>query len=200
MNIYKVISYLFHPVLFSTIGTVLYFIIQPKYLPKQLEYNVISVVILSTYVIPVFFLFILKKKKSIKNFHLETIEERKFPILFFIILNVLLGLRLLEFKIVSPLAISFIATALALAVVFILFFKKIKTSLHTLGIGGFLGFLLFLSYYYQIRVLILIASAFLLFGFIGLARLKLKAHTQSEVFLGFVIGVLSQLITFYSFL
>jgi len=183
--------------LFSTIGAVLFFIIQPKYIPRELEYSIISVVFLSTYIIPVLFLFILKRKKTIESYHLETINERKFPILFFFILNLLLGLRLLEFNIVEILALSFIATAVALIFVFILFYSKIKTSLHTLAIGGLIGFLMFLSYHYQIRILVLIASLFLLFGIVSIARLKLKAHTQKEVFLGFIIGIVSQLMTYY---
>lgn len=197
MKFQKIISYIFHPVLFSTIGAVLFFIIQPKYLPKELEYNILSVIFLSTYVIPVFFLFILKKKNSIDSYHLETINERKFPIIFFIILNLLLGLRLLEIKMITLLAISFIATTIALIFVFALFFAKIKTSLHTLAIGGLTGFLMFLSYHYQIRLLVLIASMILLFGFVAISRLRLKAHSQKELFFGFIIGILTQITTYY---
>ncbi|MCF6351178.1 MAG: hypothetical protein L3J23_09175 [Flavobacteriaceae bacterium] len=197
MKFQKIITYVFHPVLFSTIGAVLFFIIQPKYVPKELEYTILSVIFISTYIIPVFFLFILKQKNTIESYHLESINERKFPIIFFVILNLLLGLRLLEFKIISLLAISFIATAIALFFIFLLFYAKIKTSLHTLAIGGITGFLMFLSYHYQIRILILIASIILLFGMVAISRLKLKAHTQIEVFLGFIIGLLTQIFTYY---
>lgn len=199
MNFQKIISYIFHPVLFPTVGTILFFINQPKYIPKELKYNVFYVVFLSTYVIPVFFLFILKKKNSIDSYHLKTIKERKYPILFFFILNLLLGLRLLDFNIssITLLAISFIAIAVALILIFMLFYLKIKTSLHTLAIGGLLGFLISLSYHYQIRMLVQISVLFLLFGIVSLSRLKLKSHNQVEVFLGFVIGVFSHLIAYF---
>lgn len=195
----KIISYVFHPVLFPTVGTILFFINQPRSIPDDLKYNVFYVVFLSTYVIPVFFLFILKKKNSIDSYHLETIKERKYPMLFFFILNLLLGLRLLDFNITSIelLAISFISIASALLFIFILFYLKIKTSLHTLAIGGLLGFLISLSYHYQIRMLFQIATLFLLFGIVSFSRLKLKAHNQIELFLGFIIGVISHLITYY---
>lgn len=195
----KIISYVFHPVLFPTVGTILFFINQPRSIPDELKYNVFYVVFLSTYVIPVFFLFILKKKNSIESYHLETIKERKYPILFFFILNLLLGLRLLNFNITSIelLAISFISIASALLFIFMLFYLKIKTSLHTLAIGGLLGFLISLSYHYHIRMLFQIATLFLLFGIVSISRLKLKAHNQLELFLGFIIGVASHLITYY---
>ena len=183
--------------LFSTIGALLFFTIQPKYLPKAFEYKILTVIFLSTYVIPVLFLFILKKKKSIESFHLKTIDERKFPILFFLIITLLLGIRLLQLKIVALLAYSFIAGAFALAIIYILLFKKIKTSLHTVSIGGLTGLVLLLSYHYKIRLIILLISCFLLFGIIATARLKLKAHNFTEVLLGFIIGITTQLITYY---
>jgi hypothetical protein len=183
--------------LFSTIGAILYFIIQPKFVPKELQYNIIAVVFISTYIIPILFLFILKRRNSIDSFHLKTINERKFPVLFYIILNLLLGVRLLEFVMVELLSLSFIATSLALIFVFILFFYKIKTSLHTLAIGGFIGFLIGMSYHYQIRILILIAFIFLLFGVVANARLKLKAHNQKEIYIGLFLGIVTQLMVYY---
>ena len=193
----KIISYVFHPVLFPTIGAVLFFIIQPKYVPKELEYSIISVIFLSTYVIPVFFLLLLKRKKTIESLHLKTIEERKFPILFFIILNLLLGIRLLEFKLINLLAITFIATAISLIIVFGLLYTKLKTSLHTLAIGGLVGFIIIVSIYFKIRLLLLISGIFLLFGIVSYSRIKLKAHTQVEIFLGFIIALIVQLATYY---
>lgn len=199
MKIEKIISYIFHPVLFSTIGAILFFIIQPKYIPKELAYNVIGVVFLSTYIIPILFLYILVKKKSVDSFHLKTIKERKFPIIFFIILTFLLGFRLLNLKITDILSYLFIASSLSLMIVYSLFIFNQKTSLHTLGIGGLTGFLMLLSFHYKIKLLPLIAIFFILFGLISYSRLKLKAHSQIEVFLGFFVGIISQVIIYFIF-
>lgn len=133
----KIISYLFHPVLFPTIGSFLFFMIQPKYIPKDLEYNILLVVFLSTYIIPILFLLILKRKNNIESFHLKTIKERKFPILFFIILNALLGLRLLEFDIVFLLALCFISTAFTLIIVYFCFILKLKLVFIHLQLGDY---------------------------------------------------------------
>jgi hypothetical protein len=170
--------------------------IQPKSIPKDFEHKILMVVFLSTYIIPVFFLFILKRRKTIDDFHLKTIKERRFPILFFTILTLLLGFRLLELNVINLLAYSFISSALALTIVFILLFMKLKTSLHTIAIGGLIGFLMVISYHYEIRLLILLLVFFLLFGIIATARLKLKAHTTTEVYLGFLIGVISQFLVY----
>jgi len=198
LNFEKIISYLFHPVLFSTIGALLFFTLQPTYLPKEFEYKILIVIFLSTYVIPILFLFILKKRNSIESYHLKTTEERKFPILFFLTITFLLGMRLLELNAIDLLAYSFIAGSLSLLITYILLFIKFKTSLHTLSIGSLIGFVIIISIHYKIKLLLLITIGVLLFGIIGTARLKLKAHTVNEVLLGFVIGIITQILIYFT--
>ena len=199
MKIEKIISYLLHPVIISTVSAIVYFILFPKYLPQAFKYKILLVIFISTYVIPVLFLFILKQRKTIDDFHLKTIKERKLPILFFAVITTLLAYRLLEVRVVNLLAISFLGASLSMFFVYVLFFVRIKTSLHTMAIGGLLGFVVLLSYHYEIRLLMLISVLFILSGLLAFARLKLKAHTSKEVYLGFSIGVLSQFIVYFIF-
>lgn len=199
LKVEKIISYLLHPVLFSTISAILYFIIRPKYLPKTFEYKILMVIFISTYVIPILFLFILKQRKTIEDFHLKTIKERKLPILFFTTITLLLAFRLLEIKVVNLLAFSFFGASLSMIIIFSLFFIKLKTSLHTLAIGGLTGFVMILSFHYKIRLLLLISILFLLFGVIAFARLKLKVHTNKEVYFGYFIGIFSQFFVYHFF-
>lgn len=188
-----------HPVIISTVSAIVYFILFPKYLPQAFKYKILLVIFISTYVIPVLFLFILKQRKTIDDFHLKTIKERKLPILFFAVITTLLAYRLLEVRVVNLLAISFLGASLSMFFVYVLFFVRIKTSLHTMAIGGLLGFVVLLSYHYEIRLLMLISVLFILSGLLAFARLKLKAHTSKEVYLGFSIGVLSQFIVYFIF-
>lgn len=197
MKVEKIISYVFHPVLFSTISAILFFIIQPKYLPKAFVYKILMVIFISTYVIPILFLFILKQRKTIDDFHLKTIKERRIPMLFFITISLLLAFRLLEINVVNLLAYSFFGASLGLIIIFLLFFIKLKISLHTLSIGSLIGFIMLLSFHYKIRLLFLIAFLFLLFGGIAYSRLKLKAHNTLEVYFGLIIGIGTQFIAYY---
>jgi len=184
-------------ILSGIFATILYFIILPKYLVKEFEYKILLVVFMSTYIIPILFLLILKRRNNITDFHLKTIKERKLPIFFFTTITLLLAYRLLETGVVNLLAYSFFGVSLAMLVVFVLFFKSIKTSIHTLAIGGLTGFVLLLSFHFKIRLLLLIAVLFLVFGIIAYARLKMKAHTSKEVYLGFFIGVFTQILVYY---
>ena len=198
MKLYKFISYIFHPVLTPIVCTLLYFIIIPNHIPRKFAYWVLIIVFVTTYIFPLLLLYFLKKVKLIENYQLSSINERKFPIFFFTSVTLFLGIRLLKFDIIDLLAFSFFGCALALSISFILLFIKIKTSLHTLGISGLIGFISIISYEYKINLLILLILLFLIFGFIATSRLKLKAHTMSEIFIGLIIGFTSQLIIYFS--
>ena len=199
MKLYKFISYILHPVLAPIVSTLLYFIIIPNHIPKEFAYRVLSIVFVTTYIIPILLIYFLKKIKLIESYHLMSINERKFPILFFAILSFLLGNLILKTDIIDILAFSFHACTLALGIVYILFFNNIKTSLHTLGISGIIAFICIISYKYQLNLLLLLIFLFILFGIIATSRLKLKAHTLNEVYIGFIVGFLTQIIVYFSY-
>ena len=202
MFFYKFISYLLHPLLFSFLGTFLYLYLSPEHMVKQQEYIILLIVFVSTYIIPILLLTLLKKVNLITDYHLRTIEERKFPILFFIILSFLIGRTLLNIRIVDLLAFSFFGIAFGLSLTYLFFALKIKSSLHMLGIGGIIGFVMIMSYEYQLNFNALLAGLILVAGLIGVARLSLKEHTPAEVYIGFLVGVTSQWLSYqlYSFL
>ncbi len=196
---YKFISFIFHPIIFPTIGTLLYFFISPQYIPDNYKRIIITVIFISTYILPLFLLLILKNLKLIHSFHLKTIDERKFPIIFLIILTFMLGKMLMKTNIVNLLALSFYGACLALIIVFLFFFFKIKTSLHTLGTGTIIGFLIVMSIEYQINLTVLIAIFIIIFGVLATSRLVLLAHNPKEVYLGVLLGIATQFIS-YQFL
>lgn len=196
MFFYKFISYVLHPLLFSFMGSFLYLYLTPKHIVKEQEYIILFVVFVSTYIIPVLLLALLKKVKLIDDYHLKTINERKFPILFFIMLSFLIGRALIGIGIVDLLAFSFFGVAFALSFTYLLFNIKIKTSLHTLGIGGIIGFVMVISYEYQLNFNALLAGLFILAGLIGVSRLALNAHRPKEVYIGFILGIISQWMSF----
>ncbi len=194
---YKAISYIFHPVIFSIVSTLLYFIILPSHITKQSEHSILIIVFLSTYIVPLLLLLFMKRFKMIESYHLESIAERKFPVLFMMVIFIFLGRTLLLTEAVDLLAYSFFACALTLLFVYVLFFINIKTSLHTLSVAGLIGFICVISYNYKLNLLMPIIGLFLLFGIIATARLKLKAHKTKEIYLGFLIGFLSQPFSYY---
>ncbi len=196
MFAFKVISYVLHPLLFPFMGSFIYLYLTPKHVVKEQEYIILFVVFVSTYIIPIILLALLKKVKLINDYHIKSINERKFPVLFFIMLSFLIGRALIGIHIVDLLAFSFFGVAFALSFTYLLFNLKIKTSLHTLGIGGIIGFVMVMSYEYQLNFNDFLAGIFIVAGLIGISRLGLNAHSPKEVYIGFVLGVVSQWMSF----
>ena len=196
MFIYKLISYVFHPLLFSFLGSFLFLYLSPKHILKEQEYIILLIVFVSTYIIPILLLALLKRVNMISDYHLRNIEERKFPILFFIMLSFLIGRAMLSTQIADLLSFSFFGVAFALSFTYLLFNIKIKTSLHTLGIGGIIGFVMVMSYEYRLNFNSLLAGLFIIAGLIGVSRLALNAHRPKEIYIGFVLGLVSQVISF----
>ena len=196
MQFAKLISFVFHPIIVPIASALLYFILIPNHMPRAFSYRVLGLIFVTTYILPVLLLYFLKKIKLIEDYYLHSINERKFPITFMVVLCFLIGNLLLKFNIINLLAYSFFACSLALVIVYILFFFKIKTSLHTLAIAGQIGFISVISYEYKNNLLLILIVLFLLFGIVATSRLKLKAHTLSDVIIGFFVGFLSQILIY----
>lgn len=71
-----------------------------------------------------------------------------------------------------------------------------KVSAHAIGIAGVVGAVIGLSLRIHYNLSPLIIMLISLFGLVGFARLKLLAHTPSQVYVGFLVGFASE-ITLY---
>jgi membrane-associated phospholipid phosphatase len=69
-----------------------------------------------------------------------------------------------------------------------------KISVHMIGIGGLIGTLLGISLKYSADMMNVICIFIIAAGLIGFSRLKLKAHSLSQVYAGFFIGIFCELI------
>jgi membrane-associated phospholipid phosphatase len=69
-----------------------------------------------------------------------------------------------------------------------------KVSAHMVGIGGVIGAVIALSVQLDTDFFYILSSLILLAGLLGYSRLKLNAHTPAQVYLGFVVGFLPQMI------
>ena len=194
MSFHRIISSLLHPILFPLMGSIFYLLTIPRYISDKYKLLILSIIFLGTYLLPIILLWLLKRLKMIDSFHLSTIEERKFPMLLLTFLGILIGRMLFKIAIVNDLAIFIIAGSFALLLVYGFLWLRMKVSIHTLGVGGLIGFLIKLSMEYHQNLLLILAFLFVLFGIIANARIKLKAHTFSEVIVGLIIGVATQLL------
>lgn len=200
MKFSKFISYFFHPINFPILGSILYFLLNPEYIFKQQEHLILIVLLLGTYIFPLFLLALLKRSKMIHSYHMETIEERKFPTLLFISICIFLGYWLLKSSIVNILSLFYFGYGLGLIISYLFLYLNFKISLHTAAIGGLIGFLICFSYYYKINLIVILSILFIISGLIATSRLRLQVHNPREVYLGYIFGILSQFIIFYIYI
>ncbi len=193
----KLISHLFHPITFPVIAGLLFFMYSPRYANKEQIYAILATIFVSTYIIPLLFMYILKRFKMITNYHLTITEERKFPFIFLTTLSFLLGNMFYKIGFVADLATYFFGTTLALIIGYLFLLVAKKISLHLLGIGSLVGFVIVLSFGYQLNLLILLSVLIILSGLIAVSRLQLKAHNMYEVYVGFAVGLSMQIAAYF---
>ena len=197
MKFYKFLSVILHPIVIPTVGVFIYFFLIRNGFNSTQRLAVLGLVFITTYIIPLLILILFKKLKMIKSYYAESIRERKIPIAMMIILFYLLGNTLYGATNITDLGVLFYATSLGLIIIYIFFAFNQKLSIHLLSLGISTGFFLLMSSKYSYSFTLVIIICFLLSGLLGSARLHLKAHTRTEVYLGFLFGFISPFIVNY---
>lgn len=197
MWFYKFISYLFHPVFIPFFGTCLYFYIFPLNIDSYQVQLILTYIFLGTVITPLLFLRLLKHFKLIENFQIPSVNERKLPILFFLLIAFTATKILSSYRILPDLTIMFIGITFITLIAYFFISLKFKISLHAISIGGVIGVVLALSKLYRMNLIFLISILFIIAGIIINSRLRLRAHNSLEVYLGFILGISLQYGIFY---
>ena len=186
-------SYLFHPIWMPFVGSCLYFLLVPRFFPEEaIRAKLMALAIISLF-IPIVFFFMLRTLGKASSYFLEKIEERKVPLVFYAITQlVILRYVLNRFDFMELYHFYTGILISTLIGIFFIYFK-IKISLHITGLAGVLGFIAALSYYYQLNLIYTISLIIVITGLTATSRLHFKAHTQSELIFGFLAGLLPQI-------
>ena len=192
----KIISTITHPVLLPT-WMLLVFMASGVFKISFLRADVcLGVVFGTTFIIPVIILFILKKFNMIKSLMMEKREERFIP-LFIMVLSLYVTSRFFNGVIALILYNFYLISNLVLCVVVFWINIYWKISFHGIGWGAFTCMLFIMStiasplYFNYFLVSIMIS------GIVGWARLKLKSHSESQLYVGFTVGFLIPLLIYY---
>lgn len=193
-HILKSISYIFHPLLMPLLGVIFYFHKTPRFIPDPLiKAKLFSVTIL-TVILPILLFYLLKTIKKVKSFHLETVEERRLPLIINSLIIILILIRVLPLNEIPELYFFFIGILISTITCFALAVAKFKASIHMIASAGFFMFAVALAIHFKININGTIALMCIILGAIATSRLHLKAHTPIELGVGLFIGLLPQLI------
>lgn len=191
----KLISYLLHPLFIPFAGTLAYFLITPKYSPLKIQSGNILPIFILTIIIPIIFYLILRNLGVVNSVFMTDIKERKYPLYISLALLLMILYKVIPNNFTIELHYYFLGLIAATFSALVLLFLNFKCSIHLLGMGSFLMYLINLSIHFQINITLLIGITTFLCGLAATSRLYLNAHTRSEVLIGFLLGVVTQLIT-----
>lgn len=190
-------SFIFHPLWVPIAGSCFYFIFTPRYFPEGIiKAKLLAIAILSIF-IPVVFYFLLKNLGKAESVFLKNVGERKWPLFFFGILMIMLLNQIINVYDYAALYYFYVGILISTFLAFILVLFRFKASLHMMGLGGLISFLIILSVGFQINVVYTICFFILGLGFTASSRIYYKAHSLRELFVGLLIGVLPQFIYLY---
>ena len=190
----KSISYIFHPLLMPLLGIVFYFSKTPRFVPESImKAKVFSITIL-TIVLPILLFYLLRTINKVDTFHLETVKERRIPLLINSVIIVLILIRVLPHDEIPELYFFFIGILISNITCFALALAKFKASIHMIASAGFFMFAIAVAIHFKININGTIALMCVIIGAIATSRLHLKAHTPIELIIGFFIGLLPQLV------
>ena len=193
MKFSKILSYLLHPilmpiiVLYIGINNVDYF-----YLIFHNYSNTLYIIILTfTMVLPLISAILFVKLGRVESLEMRKRKERRGP-LFISILIMIIGFPIFY----SIAKLSPHLSAIYISSIILLFFSFLitirwKISLHMMGIGGATGTFIALNYIFG-GIYYFIFLFFALSGLLAFSRLDQKAHNESQVYVGFVLGCFFQ--------
>ena len=190
----KSISVVFHPLIMPLLGVIFYFSKTPRYIPEYvMKAKIFSIVIL-TIILPILLFFLLKTINKVDSIYLKSTRERLIPLFINCIIISLILIRVLKSNEIVELFYFFLGILLSTLVCLILAIFKVKASIHMIAASGFFMFAVALGIHYQININGTIALMMIILGAIATSRLHLKAHTNTELIIGMLTGLIPQLI------
>ncbi len=193
-------SYLFHPVFVPVYVCSFLLYIHPSAFTGFSDANkfrTLIIVALNLVFFPLLSVFLLRAVGFIESIFLRTQKDRIIPyiacgIFFFWAYTVFK--QQTEYPLILVcyiLGIFFASSAALLANIYV------KVSMHAIGMGGWLGLFLIIMHSNMMLMSFPIALVLLFSGLVCTARLMAKSHRPFEIYLGFLIGLISQFAAAY---
>lgn len=195
----KLTSMAFHPMIMPTLAVLILFAI-PSYVsfstPAMARRLIVGLVFLNTCIAPFMVIWLMKKTGLIKDFFLQDRNDRVYPIMVSVFFYLFTYYLFRQADLPSLLNYFVMGATLLVLLGFVITFYW-KISLHMMSMGGFTGYLIAVSIILGYELHMLIVGSILISGLVGSARIRLNAHNQSQVYVGFITGILLMLLLFF---
>ena len=193
-RVLSVFSYVFHPLFIPLFALLFYLYAADNYLVPAEKLLMIIQVVIITVLIPIAFFFLLRSMGKIESVMAKKLKERQAPLIMQAILIIVIVRQGFMAERLPDLHFFFLAVLLSTILALVFLLCKMQISLHMMGMGGLLFFVIMLSYIQHLNLLTSIAFLFLMTGFVASSRLKMGAHSETELIIGFLCGVIPQVL------
>lgn len=194
----QLVSGVFHPILIPLYAYSITRFSVPshfEYLPYETDQTLMLRIVLNGLFFPVVSVAILRGLGWVKDLQFSTRESRHGVFILFMFFYIWLYFSFRLQDIFSDfLLMALLGGMIASILSFVINLVFTKLSVHAVGAGYVVSLLLVLAPLAEINLFLVLIGVVLLAGLVGTARLFLKAHTPPQVFLGYVIGILSIMI------
>ena len=187
-------SYLFHPIFISVFASVFYFFVSDRYFNYETIYLHLIQILIVTVFIPLTCFYLLVLLKKIDSIMVTNVSQRKIPLLLHIILLLILITYTITKDTIPELFYFFIGSIISSLIALILVYFEKKISLHMLGISSLTVFCISSCIHFQVYEIQFISILLFCNGLVASSRLYMKAHSTNELILGYLIGLLPQMI------
>ena len=188
-------SYLFHPIFTSVLATVFYFFITTdRYFIYEAIYLYIVQILLVTVFIPLAIFYLLIMLGKIDSVMVTNVSQRKIPLTVHIVLLSVLILKSITKETIPELFYFFLGSIISSSISLLLVYLGKKVSLHMLGMSSLTVFCISSCIHFQVREIIIISALLFCNGLVASSRLYMKAHSNKELVLGYLIGLFPQLL------
>ncbi len=199
-KILPLFSYLFHPLFISVYAVILFFLYGKHTFTYEEVYLVIIQIVIITIFIPVTVYYLLLSLNFVDSIMLAHKNQRRLPLLIHAVLLLILIRKSITMDYFPILYFFFLASLISTFLAFLFLFTKYKVSLHQLAISSFTVFVVAISLHFNVRMLEVIIPLIICNGLVASSRLVMKAHTNTELILGGLIGAIPQIGLLYFWL
>ena len=163
----------------------------------ETKWRISLIVFVFSFLFPVLNIYLLYKLKRLPSLVLSNQNDRTFPYIMTALFYFGLFYLLMDINIWNTVKIFIVGGGLAILLTAIINLKY-KISAHMVGIGGMLGVLISVSYLIKFDFTLFYMAVIIIAGLIAFARLSLKEHEPSQIYSGFLLGLIVQTSLFFT--
>ena len=200
MSFSKFFSIILHPIFMPLITVKISLLLVPSIGFSIYSYiNYINTILfISSIFFPLISTLYLIKRRRVDSLEMQNHKDRFLPLIYTLTFMFLGYMLLNNILIFSPIIKAELTGAILIILFATIISKFWKISLHMLGIGGLFGVIIGLNIIFggltKYIIIVLLVS-----GLLGVARVNEKAHNNTQVYVGFILGTMVELISILFF-